>query len=166
MLRDQPANSADAPVVNVTWDEAVRYCDWLSKKSGAIYRLPSEAEWEWAARAGEQTRWPGSDKDINAAAIHGSVLGKKSKPRSANMGPAPKPFGLVNMLGNVREWVQDSWQPGYAGAPVDGQPSTVGYESGARWKLPLNREDLRLGARQKLESSSFDDETGFGWSGS
>lgn len=161
-LRDQPVNSDNAPVVNVTWDEAVQYCRWLSRKTGAIYRLPSEAEWEWAARAGEKTRWPGSDSDINAAAIHGSVLGKKSKPRPANMGPAPKPFGLVNMLGNVREWVQDSWQPGYVGAPVDGQPvngSDTKVVRGGSFRS--DREDLRLGARKKLDSSSYDDETGF-----
>lgn len=161
-LRDQPANNADAPVVNVTWDEAVRYCKWLSQKTGASYRLPSEAEWEWAARAGEQTRWPGSDKDINAAAIHGSVLGKKSLPRSANMGPAPKPFGLVNMLGNIREWVLDGWQSGYDGAPLDGQPFDGSSEKVVRGgSFRSNREGLRLGAREKLEPSNFDDETGF-----
>lgn len=115
------------PVIWVAWEEAVDYCAWLSRETGAIYRLPSEAEWEYAARARTTTAfWWGDDIDTTRANYHGDSVyrnGPKGEYRQQTV-PVdtfqPNPFGLYQMHGNIWEWVQDSWHGNYDGAPVDG----------------------------------------------
>lgn len=142
------------PVVCVSWDEAEAYTRWLSKKTGHSYRLLSESEWEYAARAGTSTQafW-GNDETDACKYGNGVDLTLTEKfpqtnwdvpaPRNPNPGqvlpchdghvftaPAgtykPNAFGLYDTLGNVAEWVADCWSPNYEGAPADGSPRTDG----------------------------------------
>lgn len=115
------------PVVRVNWHHAQAYATWLFRKTGKPYRLPSEAEWEYAARAGTTTAyWWGDDAGVNRTVCDdcGSEWDGKS---TAPVGRFPaNPFGLSDMLGQVFEWTQDCWNPGYAGAPADGSPWMTG----------------------------------------
>ena len=111
------------PVINVSWDDAQAYVAWLSKKTGQPYRLLSEAEWEYAARAGTTTRYSwGDDITPEKANYHGSNVGKTTEVGSY---PA-NPWGLHDMNGNVGEWVEDCWNESYEGAPSDGSAWTSG----------------------------------------
>lgn len=105
------------PVINVVWEDAIAYCGWLSELTGAEYRLPSEAEWEYACRAGTSMAYPwGSEWDPNRA--NGSEGGPG---RTTLVGSYPaNGWGLYDMIGNIREWVSDSWHACYEGAPTDG----------------------------------------------
>ncbi|MFP8780117.1 SUMF1/EgtB/PvdO family nonheme iron enzyme [Hydrogenophaga sp. RWCD_12] len=121
------------PVINITWPDAQAYVRWLSKKTGAQYRLPTEAEWEYAARAGTtKSRWWG-DNITRADAKYGPdecpqqkncggvASGTGRWPYTAPVGSfAPNPFGLYDMLGNVWKWTADCWHSDYNGAPIDG----------------------------------------------
>ena len=111
------------PVVRVSWKEAVAYCEWLSEQTGREYRLPSEAEWEYACRAGSQTPFSCGDEispsdanflyDENGTRVglgHRTLVGHFAANR----------FGLCDMHGNVCEWVADSWHSDYLGASADG----------------------------------------------
>ncbi len=113
------------PVVNVSWDDAKAYVRWLSEKTGQNYRLPSEAEYEYAERAGTSTAywWGDSDADLcsyanGAPCNHHGTVPVGSYPANA--------FGLYDMAGNVWEWTEDCWNPSYAGAPDDGSAWTSG----------------------------------------
>jgi formylglycine-generating enzyme required for sulfatase activity len=130
------------PVINVTWEEAREYAKWLSKETGKKYRLPTEAEWEVAARAGTVTRryW-GDDPDLKEACTYANVFDRGSeKELKSRYGIDWKPFAcedgyattapagsfkanrweLHDMLGNVWEWVQDCWHEDNSNAPRDG----------------------------------------------
>jgi formylglycine-generating enzyme required for sulfatase activity len=114
---DQGWGRGRRPVINVSWDDAQAYVAWLSKKTGQPYRLPSEAEWEYAARAGTTSRyWWGNDVPTSKQANFGDHVNKTSKVGSY---PA-NPWGLHDMNGNVWEWVEDCWNESYEGAPNDG----------------------------------------------
>ena len=115
------------PVVNVRWDEAQSYVRWLSRETGEPYRLLSESEWEYAARAGTATRyWWGRDIGRNRANCDGCGS-RWDDDRTASVGSfAANAFGLYDVHGNVWEWVQDCWNGSYAGAPRDGRA----WESG------------------------------------
>jgi|GEM_PF-1668713 len=111
------------PVINVSWEDAQNFITWLNKVSGVdkAFRLPSEAEWEYAARAGTDTHfWWGDNTGKNNGNCDGcgSLWDDKS---SAPVGSFnPNPFGLMDTAGNVYEWVQDCWNNNYEGAPNDG----------------------------------------------
>ena len=108
----------DRPVINVSWDDAVAYCAWLSKETGALYRLPSEAEWEFACRAGTKGAYAFGDDITPQQANYGrNVDGGRTTPVAAY--PA-NGWGLHDMHGNVWEWVQDCWHGSYENAPEDG----------------------------------------------
>jgi formylglycine-generating enzyme required for sulfatase activity len=105
------------PVINVSWLDAKAYVEWLSRTTGKQYRLPSEAEWEYAARAGANTRyWWGDDAPTRERA---NVRGYVDETTQAGEYPA-NPWGLYDMDGNVWEWVEDCWHASYEGAPRDG----------------------------------------------
>jgi len=109
------------PVVDVSWEEAGEYARWLSAQTGKPYRLPSEAEWEYAARAGTETAyWWGDEIGVNRANCDGSGS-PWSNQQTAPVGSFPaNPWGLHDTVGNVWEWVQDRWHGNYEGAPADG----------------------------------------------
>lgn len=123
------------PVVNVNWDDALAFCEWLSLKERATYRLPTEVEWEYACRAGTSTRWPSGDEESSLVGVanlcdtslrQAYPFAKWSMEWSdgfAFTAPAgsfpPNAFGLHDMQGNVFEWCADTWQgTDYAGKPV------------------------------------------------
>ena len=125
------------PVVNISWNDAHAYAKWLSQRTGKIYRLPSEAEFEYAMRGGTTTRywWGGGVPDRKVENLTGSDDRSRSGRSWSNSfrgyrdgywGPAPvmsfaaNPFGLYDIDGNVSEWVADCWHDNYIRAPVDG----------------------------------------------
>jgi formylglycine-generating enzyme required for sulfatase activity len=107
------------PVIDVSWHDAKEYTAWLSRKTGRTYRLLSEAEWEYAARAGTTTRYAFGDTISSSQAKYGKVFGSDGGTVEVGSFPANR-FGLHDMHGNVEEWVEDNWHPDYKGAPIDG----------------------------------------------
>ena len=109
------------PVFNVSWNDAQDYVEWLSAQTGHAYRLLSEAEWEYVARAGSSTAYSwGNDIGSNRANCDGCGS-QWDDNRTAPVGSfAANAFGVHDMHGNVYEWVEDCWNPRYARAPTDG----------------------------------------------
>ena len=143
--RDHGYGRGNRPVIDVTWIHAKAYAIWLSEKTGKKYRLLSEAEWEYAARAGSKTTYwwgptasheyanYGKDKCCGAE-IRGRDQWEMTSPAEAF---PPNPFGIHDMLGNVWEWVEDCWQETYDATPRDGSPTKDG---------DCNRRVMRGGA--------------------
>jgi len=116
------------PVENISWYEAVEFCDRLSLKTGRLYRLPSEAEWEYACRADTTTPFYCGDTittnlaNFDGRTPYGNTRSGRFRSRTTVVGSfLPNPFGLYDMLGNVWEWCADLWHPTYDGAPSDGR---------------------------------------------
>jgi len=115
------------PVVCVSWNDAQRYVEWLSQRSGHTYRLLSEAEWEYAARAGSTTRYywgnDASHSRMNFGADREMGGVARGRDQWVHAGPVgsfpPNQFGLYDMLGNVSEWVSDCRREDYSQAPLD-----------------------------------------------
>jgi formylglycine-generating enzyme required for sulfatase activity len=161
---ENPWGAADYPVVLVSWDEAVAYTEWLSAQTGRRYRLPTEAEWEYAARAGTQSPYPFGNL-VTPVAARSSANGAVDSPLpNSNDSVNPNGFRLFHMIGNVREWVADAWQADYEGAPTDGSARSGtdttlrvvrggAYSDGAR--------QLRSAARMSLAPGASDRATGF-----
>ncbi|MYM64348.1 formylglycine-generating enzyme family protein [Pseudomaricurvus sp. HS19] len=110
------------PVTNVSWNDVQLYIDWLNIKTGQRFRLPSEAEWEYAARAGSSTEYSWGNRISCAQARYDNFKGEciydpKTVPVKSF---APNAWGLYDMHGNLREWVQDCWHDSYVEAPHDG----------------------------------------------
>ena len=115
------------PVIRVSWKDAVAYTEWLSEAMGERYRLPSEAEWEYAARAGSVTKYSWGNKIGRNRANCEGCGSQWDERQTAPVGSfGPNGWGLHDMHGNVWEWVQDCWNKSYRGAPVDGSA----WESG------------------------------------
>ena len=109
------------PVVNVSWDGALAYTQWLSDQTGETYRLLSEAEWEYAASAGNNAAyWWGFDFEPARAHCFNCGSGRDSRRPTQTGTFDANPFGLHDTAGNVLEWVYDCYHSNYSGAPVDG----------------------------------------------
>lgn len=109
----------DHPVVNVSWNDAVAFCDWLSKQEGAAYRLPTEAQWEYACRAGTETPWHFGDdpSQLDHYAWHRGNSQWRIHPVARRR---PNALGLYDMQGNVRNWCSDWYAADYyAASPPD-----------------------------------------------
>mgnify|MGYP001166161366 CR=1 FL=1 len=145
------------PVAKVSWKDAQAYTKWLTQKTGRVYRLPSEAEWEFAARAGTGTPfWWGALYEADKAAAGDAPIAVTDLPANA--------LGLTGVSGNVREWVQDCYVNTFANAPLDGRAVEV-----AACKLRVLRggsyksspAELRIAARARNDSAVRDEVTGF-----
>ncbi|MDM8563886.1 formylglycine-generating enzyme family protein, partial [Candidatus Marithioploca araucensis] len=141
---DQGWGRGHRPVINVSWHDAVAYTKWLTEQMGQEYRLPTEAEWEYAARAGTETDyWWGNEIGSNRANCHGSGSQWSGKSTSPVGSFKANPFGLFDTAGNVWEWCADNWHKNYKGAPTDGTVWKGGDESyrvlrGGSWgSLPV-----------------------------
>jgi formylglycine-generating enzyme required for sulfatase activity len=159
--------SADLPAVNVSWLKATAYCGWLAAETGEPVRLPSEAEWEYACRAGTRTPFHTGAEITPAAANflydeHGLRVGLGQRTPAGTY--APNAFGLEAMHGNVCEWCADTWHPDYAAAPADGSAwidpaSERRVIRGGAWDyLPRL---LRSSWRDALPASTRRDNVGF-----
>jgi formylglycine-generating enzyme required for sulfatase activity len=147
-------DKADAPVTNVSWDDAKLYVAWLAQATSKPYRLPTEAEWEYAARGGTQTRyWWGNEIQLDMANCRNCVtVAAAEQPLKLGSFKA-NPFGLHDMGGGVDQWVEDCWHRNYQGAPVDGSAWVESGDCGSRvirsgsWRndtryvRPSNREN-------------------------
>jgi formylglycine-generating enzyme required for sulfatase activity len=152
----QPERLSDElPVVCVSWLDAKAYLKWLSEKTGKPYRLPSESEWEYAARAGTQTArfWGEAWNEGCEYANLYDITGRKAYPyfdwvhaacsdNHADLAPVgsykPNAFGLHDMIGNVWEWTEDCYTASYVGAPKDGRPWV--------WEGGCERRSIRGGS--------------------
>ncbi len=153
------------PVINVSWVDAQAYARWLSQQTGKSYRLPSEVEWEFAARAGTATAyfW-GPESKIEEFAWYHENSGGKTHPVGEKK---PNAFGLYDTLGNVWEWTQDCWHESYDQAPVDGSAwlETGGGDCdrrvvrGGSWDS--DPQGLRSADRDGDDSGGAGDDLGF-----
>ena len=124
-ISDAGYGRGSQPVIDLDWSEAQHYADWFSKMTGKTYRLLTESEYEYAARAGTQTPYPWGADAGKANADCNGCGSKWDNTRTAPVGSfAPNAFGLFDMVGNVWEWTQDCWHDTYEGAPADGSAWT------------------------------------------
>ena len=131
----------DSPATQITWNDAVAFCDWLGREERAKYRLPTEAEWEYACRAGTTTEFSFGD-DMNQLGEY-AWYGKNSNGRSGPVGTKrPNPFGLFDMHGNTREWCADWYgKAWYKQSPIeDPAGPTTGTGRVLRGGKWLNKE--------------------------
>jgi formylglycine-generating enzyme required for sulfatase activity/class 3 adenylate cyclase len=153
------AGRDDAPVTNVSWSDAKQFVAWLAGVTRKAYRLPSEAEWEYAARGGTQTKyWWGDQLQPGLANCKNcSDVATAEQPIKAGSFK-PNPFGLYDMGGGVDQWVEDCWHKNYQGAPADGSPWVEGdcvshvirsgsWKNDARYVRPANRDSYDTNVR-------------------
>ena len=118
------------PVICVSWDDAMAYTEWLSQQTAQQYRLPTEAEWEYAARAGTETKyWWGNEIGSNQENCDNDDCGDSFEYTAPVGSFAANPYGLYDTMGNVWEWVADNWHENYEGAPTDESVWEGGNES-------------------------------------
>ncbi len=150
----------NCPVEQVSWDDAQTFIRKLNAKTGEQYRLPSEAEWEYAARAGGNAAYPWGKQASHEYANYGDdeccmglALGRDKWMDTAPVGSFPaNAFGLYDMIGNVWEWVEDGYHESYAGAPIDGSAwsgdGSVHVVRGGSWNF--NPEFVRVSIRSRF----------------
>lgn len=178
-LRDPGfAQTPDHPVACVSWNDAQAYVAWLNRRTGGGYRLPSEAEWEYVARAGATTVYPWGD-DVNDGCAHENLTDatfRRKYPQSGaaacddgalNTSPVgayrPNAFGLHDVTGNLGEWVEDCASQSYEQLPADGSPDRSGdcarhVVRGGSWgTLP---KDSRSANRIRYPAVHTDDSVG------
>jgi formylglycine-generating enzyme required for sulfatase activity len=156
------------PVINVSWADAQQYTAWLSRRTGKHYRLLTEAEWEYAARAGTESRfWWGDNVgrgDANCSDCGTRWDGRQTAPVGSF---AANPFGLKDMYGNVSEWVEDCYHEKYWSAPSDGSAWTRDCTAvtdtrmvrGGEWRSSIVA--ARSAARSSAASDYYDNRIGF-----
>ena len=174
--RDNGWGRGTRPVIMVSWNDAQEYVSWLSKKTGHSYRLPSESEWEYFARAGEESDWPGGDPA--RACEFGNIAGfetgfdwqHESCEDDAVAETLPvgsfksNDFGVYDVIGNVAEWTLDCMNLSYLDGPADGSAWSRGICSsrmtrGGSWFT--GTKEIRLPARFNLKTGDRNDFTGF-----
>jgi formylglycine-generating enzyme required for sulfatase activity len=153
------------PVINVTWEDARRYATWLSKITGKPYRLLSEAEYEYAARAGSRTIYPwGDDVGRNHANCNGCGSAWDNVQTAPVGSFAANDFGLFDMIGNVWEWTEDCYHESYKGVPTDGSAWVIActddrrrLDRGGSWYSSPERlrSAARLGNATDYRSDNF-----------
>ncbi|MGH9831408.1 MAG: caspase, EACC1-associated type [Blastocatellia bacterium] len=147
------------PVENVPWNDAKQFCEKLAQMTGKAYRLPSEAEWEYACRAGTTGDYAG---DLDAMAWYGDNSGSKTHPVGQKQ---PNAFGLYDMHGNVWEWCEDVWHDSYKGALTDGSAWLSGGDSIRRvlrgGSHRNNARFCRSAYRNHIDARNFSNNVGF-----
>ena len=163
LLSDRLWGRDSRPVINVSWKDAQDYCTWLSKQTGQGYRLPSEAEWEYACRAGTPMPFSfGSNitpEQVNYNGNHPYAGGKQGQYREQTVpvrSLPPNAWGLYEMHGNVWEWVQDEWRDNYHGAPTDGSVWTPGSNTTGDGRVWMTE----TGAVRVVRGGSWDYDAG------
>ncbi len=149
----------DAPVTNVSWSDAKQFVAWLAGATRKAYRLPSEAEWEYAARGGTQTKYWWGDQFQPGMANCKNCNDIAAAEQPIKVGSfKPNPFGLYDMGGSVDQWVEDCWHKNYQGAPADGSAWVEGecashvirsgsWRNDARYVRPSNRDGYDTNVR-------------------
>jgi formylglycine-generating enzyme required for sulfatase activity/class 3 adenylate cyclase len=149
----------DAPVTNVSWTDAKQFVAWLAGAMRKAYRLPSEAEWEYAARGGTQTKYWWGDQFQSGMANCKNCNDIATAEQPIKVGSfKPNPFGLYDMGGGVDQWVEDCWHKNYQGAPADGSAwveaecashviRSGSWKNDARYVRPSNRDSYDTNVR-------------------
>jgi formylglycine-generating enzyme required for sulfatase activity/class 3 adenylate cyclase len=149
----------DAPVGNVSWSDARQFAAWLAEMTGKPYRLPTEAEWEYAARGGTQTRyWWGDQLQPDLASCKNCSQLASTEPPNKVGSFGPNPFGLYDMGGTIDQWVEDCFHKNYQGAPTDGTAwledgctshvlRSGSWRNDARYVRPSNRDGYDTNVR-------------------
>lgn len=162
---DENWGRGDRPVINVSWDDAIAYAAWLSKQTGLQFRLPTEAEWEYFARAGTTTKFWAGDAIPKGSANCSGCGSKWDDKMTAPVGSfAPNPWGIYDTAGNVTEWVLDHFQRNYKNAPADGSPVIIlnfdrNGQRGGAWNSPVRY--LESAARDNRRKDSATKDNGF-----
>lgn len=162
---DENWNQGKHPVTHISWDTSQIYLAWLNKRTGKHYRLPTEAEWEYAARGGGNTAHPwGNVMGKNKANCHNAFCQDAFETLSPVGSFAANAYGLHDIDGNVAEWCQDQYHNHYQGAPNDGSAWIKGNAPervlrGGTWES--SELDLRLASRGSLPPDSYSSDTGF-----
>lgn len=175
---DELWGRGDRPAIHVSYNEIIQqYIPWLNRVTGGNYRLPSEAQWEYAARANSTSEYPwgntashnyanyGQDKADDGVCCGGLIQGKDRWLKTAPVQSfSPNAFGLYDMHGNVWEWTQDCWNNHYMGAPDSGEAWLKGICSmrvlrGGSWYV--NSDILRSSNRFRTSVSNHDGNIGF-----
>ena len=153
------------PVIFVSWDDAYYYTRWLSEQTGKRYRLPTEAEWEYAAGAGKRSPfWWGYNEEAGYGHCFGcGTTGLDPRKPTKRGSFKPNPFGIYDTTGNVAEWTQDCWHDNYDGAPGDGQVWEGGdcafrVTRGGAYSSPF--QSVRHTKRDKFKSDQEYDHVG------
>jgi formylglycine-generating enzyme required for sulfatase activity len=149
----------DAPITNVSWSDARQFVAWLAGATQKRYRLPSEAEWEYAARGGTQSKYWWGDQLQPGLANCKNCADAAGAEQPLKVGSfKPNPFGLYDMGGGVDQWVEDCWHKTYQGAPSDGSPWSAGdcsshvirsgsWKNDATYVRPANRDSYDTNVR-------------------
>ena len=149
----------EAPITNVSWSDARQYVAWLAEATRKPYRLPTEAEWEYAARGGTQTRYWWGDQFQSGMANCKNCTDIAATEQPTKVGSSkPNPFGLYDMGGGVDQWVEDCWHKNYQGAPADGSAwvesecashviRSGSWKNDARYARPSNRDSYDTNVR-------------------
>ena len=166
---DKDWGRGSRPVINISWDDAFEYCKWLSKITGENYRLPTEAEWEYAAGGGSNNRskWAGTSSE-SSLRFYGNFVGTGGKDRFKYTAPVmsfdANPLGLYDMSGNVWEWCQDWYDKDYYSSSPLNNPINLSNGSrrtsrGGSWRNASSR--LKVTDRRDFDPNFQDHYIGF-----
>ena len=144
----EPWSEDDMPVVDISWHQAVAYSQWLSAETGYNYRLPTDVEWEYAARAGTETPYPYGDRLLPAQARYSSIAEYDSPLPASDRTTMRNEFGLWHVIGNVREWVAS-----------DGSAQGTKIVRGGSYAS--NEDELRSASKLEMPANDKDSRTGF-----